>query len=62
MDFIILFSSTEVSSREGVEIDAFLLVSVYRKRVEGVLVMIDHYSQIAVCEFLICPLPMNDQA
>ena len=46
-------------SIEGVETDTYLLVSVYGKGVEGVLVMIDHYSQIVVYEFLICPSPTS---
>jgi len=66
-DFIILFrgfhplqkSPPSLDHRLGVETDIYLLVSVHGKGVEGVLVIIDHYSQIAVCEFLICPLPTS---
>jgi len=46
------------SSIEGVETDTYLLVSVYGKGVDGVPGTIDHYSEIAVFEFLICTLVM----
>ena len=58
-DFILYRSPPQVSIIEGVETDINLLVSVHGKGVEGVLVIIDHYSQLAVCEFLICPLPTS---
>ena len=50
-------SSLVPRSDTRVETDTYLLVNIYGKGVEGVLLMIDHYSQIVVCEFLICPRP-----